>query len=108
MNHFLLPREPANGTSSPRFGDGALRILIEELQALGCRKENLRAKVFGGAHVLAAQRSDGSDLGAMNATAALTILESERIPVISKDVGGCSGRKLIFSTIQGHAWVKRI
>jgi len=108
MNHFLLPRGPETGTSALRFGNGAVMILIEKLQALGCRKRELRAKVFGGAHVLEVQRSDSIHLGEKNAEVAFRILEAEQIPVIAQDVGGCKGRKLMFSVADGYAWVKRI
>jgi chemotaxis protein CheD len=108
MNHFLLPHGPESGVAATRFGNGATLALIEKLEVLGCRKAKLRAKVFGGACVLNAQRGDGSDLGEKNARAAFAVLEAERIPVVSQDVGGDRGRKLVFSVAGGEAWVKRI
>jgi chemotaxis protein CheD len=108
VNHFLLPEWAGNGSSSARFGNVAVNTLIRGLIDLGSSKRNMLAKVFGGASVLEALRSSGSHLGSANVTIAVDMLESEGIPVIKSDVGGRHGRKLIFQTDDGAAWVKRL
>src|SRR5438270_8866832 len=52
MNHFLLPGSQDNQgdkESLSRFGDVSTRALLEKLMALGCRRRDLVAKIFGGA-----------------------------------------------------------
>ena len=105
MNHFLLPH-PTLRERSPRFGAFAMPHLLEQVLGLGARRERLEAKVFGGACVIEAFR--GRNLGSENAELALKALEEARIPVVERDVGGRHGRKLVFHTDVGAAWVRRL
>jgi chemotaxis protein CheD len=104
VNHFLLPQ----GNDSPRFGNVAVRTLIREVVAAGARRRHLQAKVFGGACVLRAFKGGGSHLGRKNVEVAQQILIDEGIPVTAQDVEGERGRKLIFQTHDGAAWVRSL
>ncbi len=108
INHYLLPLWTGQGTSSPRFGDVAVRDLLNKLLKLGSQKPRLQAKLFGGACVVEAFREGENHLGAKNVQAAEELLEKEGIPLVAHDVGGCRGRKLIFHTDNGTAWVKQL
>ena len=63
------------------------------------------AKVFGGACVLGAV-THARRLGEENAALALDLLAQAGIPVLDRDVGGERGRKLVFVSDEGTAWVK--
>jgi chemotaxis protein CheD len=106
INHYLLPFWVGNGLASPRFGNVAVQRLIEKLLALRSQKQNLQAKLFGGACVLEAFRGRENHLGMKNVEVARKLLEVEGVPVIGEDVGGRQGRKLIFHTDEGTALVK--
>jgi chemotaxis protein CheD len=109
MNHFLLPRDPSDcGAHRGRYGMNAFNLLLEKVLALGCRKADLRGKVFGGARIMEISNGKEAHLGQMNADLAFAILEKERIPVLASDVGGPLGRKVLFRTSDGIAWVKKI
>jgi chemotaxis protein CheD len=108
INHFLLPTFSGEGVASPRFGDIAIKELLDQLADLGSQKYNLLAKVFGGACVLEAFRQRQHHLGMKNIEVARQLLETESIPVVGHDVGGQRGRKLIFHTDDGAAWVKAL
>ncbi len=108
MNHFLLPHGREAEARVGRFGGTAIRRLIERVEALGCRRRALRAKVFGGACINGLRVSDGFNLGRANVEVAFATLELEGIPVAGHDVGGGAGRKLLFHTGNGTAWVKPI
>ena len=108
INHYLLPAFTGDGVASPRFGNVAIAELLENLISLGCRKRDLQAKLFGGACVIAAFRNRTNHLGWENIQTAEKILGREDIPVVGKDTGGDKGRKLIFHTDDGSAWVKRL
>lgn len=107
INHYLLPhsggREP-----SPRFGDVAMRMLLDQVLARGARRERLGAKVFGGAGMLDAFRRGQRPLGMENGLLALEFLREESVAVLQQDVGGSFGRKLVFRVGDGSAWVKRL
>lgn len=105
MNHYLLPHWAGAGQGSPRFGNIAVAELVERLVALGAARGRLQAKVFGGACVLEAFQARQGHLGEKNAAVAFKRLEGLGIPVVSHDVGGRSGRKLIFHTDKGGAWI---
>ncbi|MGZ9130884.1 MAG: chemotaxis protein CheD, partial [Candidatus Binatia bacterium] len=80
--------------------------LLDQLAQLGCQKHNLLAKMFGGACELEAFRNREHRLGTKNIEVARDLLESEAIPLVGHDVGGQRGRKVIFHTDDGTAWVK--
>jgi chemotaxis protein CheD len=108
LNHFLLPHSTVDQKDSTRFGDAAMRALIEGVVAAGGRRRGLLAKVFGGACVLTPFQASGWHLGAQNVKAARRLLLEERIPVAAEDVEGERGRKLIFQTHDGSAWVRAL
>lgn len=105
-NHFLLPLRASGAEAAERFGNLATEQLIDRLLQLGARRRFLQAKVFGGACVLEAFRKRDSHLGHKNVEAALQVLADGRIPVVARDVGGQRGRKLVFQTDDGSAWVR--
>lgn len=107
INHYMLPLWNGEGLPSPKYGNIAIKKLIEKMQALGCRKENLKAKVFGGGAVM--QTSGGLlNVGERNIMLAEDLLADEKIPIISKDLGGDYGRKIIFCTSSGTVLMKKI
>jgi chemotaxis protein CheD len=106
-NHYLLPQAVGDGLASTRFGRAAIESLLERVQALGSRRQDLRAKVFGGACVIEAF-AQRSHLGTENADLGLEILRCEGIPVVATDVGGRRGRKVIFHTDSGLVLVRLI
>src|SRR5579862_1237139 len=108
MNHFLLPKCREGQATSLRYADEATRVLLEQLQDLGCRPPNLRAKIFGGAAIFQHRDRYMSSLGAQNVAAALNLMRSNGIPVTAQETGGPQGRKLLFNTDDGVAWARRI
>ena len=108
MNHYLLPFFAGAGKGTARFGNVAMAQLLDRLVALGAARGRLQAKVFGGACVLEAFQAREGHLGEKNVGVAFKLLEDLGIPVVSRDVGGRSGRKLIFHTDLGNAWVARL
>jgi len=104
VNHFLLPHH-VERERSPRFGNVAVPQLVDAVVRAGASRAGLVAKVFGGASVLGAM-ARARRLGEENASLALHLLEEARIPVLDRDVGGERGRKLVFVSDEGTAWVK--
>lgn len=108
INHFLLPCDGGEISAPGRFGNLAVRALIDELRALGAARAHLRAKLFGGACVLEAFRHRENHLGSQNVEIARDVLAAADVPIVSADIGGSNGRKLIFCTDDGSAWVKEL
>ena len=108
INHYLLPAYSGEGEASSRFGDISIRELLGRLSSLGCDRRRLKAKLFGGACVLAAFRERKDHLGSQNVRTARELLAAEAVPVVGDAVGGYRGRKLIFATDDGSAWLKEL
>jgi chemotaxis protein CheD len=105
MNHYLLPLETSRERSA-RFGNIAIYELLDLVLARGARRASLQAKVFGGASVLRALV--GRSLGSDNAELALRLLKEADVPILEQDLGGQKGRKLVFHTDDGSAWVRHL
>ena len=108
MNHFLLPISPGPEADSLRFADHATVALLEKLMAMGCRLDNITAKIFGGSALFQSKGQYRESLGAKNVAAAIQLLRNADIPIIARETGGDHGRKVIFDTEEGTAWARRI
>lgn len=100
MAHFLLP-EAGNAPPAPRFGDVALKSLVEELAKLGAPTKRLRARVFGGSAPPLV--TSGAHLGDRNIQAAHAFLKAQLVPVLENQVGGSHARKILFAPGSGQA-----
>ncbi len=108
LNHFQLPRWSGSGPRTPRYASVAIQALLDRLLALGARRDELEAKLFGGACVSADLGVRRPSLGDQNVERALVYLRECALPVTASATGGRRGRKLIFDTSAGTAWVKEL
>jgi chemotaxis protein CheD len=99
MNHFVLPGR-AEGEINARYGTVAMAVLMDGLLELGCRAEDLQAKVFGGAAVL--PHREGRTVGSSNVDTALAYLRAARVPVVAQRTGGLLGQHIRFDTGDGN------
>ena len=100
MNHMMLPLWNGEGLATPKYGNIAMEKLLGKVLSIGCHREHLVAKVFGGANV-SGTGLEVYMIGDRNITLALEMLEEFRIPVVAKDVGGRVGRKIVMNTATG-------
>lgn len=101
---FLMPQASQNDPEDSKCGDAAGNKLLELLIDLGASLKYLEAKVFGGLQPVVTFGNPADCLGKRNVEAALRFLAAKRIPVVNKEVGGRSGRKVIFHTDDGRTW----
>lgn len=105
INHYLLPLWNGEGLPTPKYGNVAIIRLIEKVRAIAGEGE-LVAKVFGGASMWA--RTEGAlAVGERNVELALHVLAEEKIKIVSQDVWGEMGRKIIFDTRTGSVLLRR-
>lgn len=107
MNHYMLPFWDGEGLASPKYGSIAIPIMIEKMLMLGAEKKNIQAKIFGGGEVLQVSNAV-LNVGERNVLLAYDLLEREKIPVVSADVRGKTGRKIIYKTDTGSVYLKRL
>lgn len=109
LNHFMLPGELKGssifGDESGRYGMFAMELLINDLIKKGSRREAFVAKVFGGGHVL--HTTSNGNIPDSNIKFALEFLKTERIPILSHDVGGTQARKVLFFPRTSQVLLKR-
>ncbi len=106
MNHFMLPAGDANSWSAlnaaMRYGNHAMEVLINEMMRLGCPRERMEVKVFGGANVIGA----GGDVGHRNAKFVEEYLANEGFTPAAVDLRGSYGRRIHYFPATGK--VKRL
>ncbi|NPA36453.1 MAG: chemotaxis protein CheD [Chlorobi bacterium] len=102
INHYMLPNWNGNDLASPKYGNIAIEKLISKLQAMGSRKEDLVAKIFGGGDMLEGNRQNSYLIGERNIRVARLMLEENDIPIIASSTGGKRGRKILFFTDTGE------
>jgi len=109
MNHILLPgrMQPGDDGLATRYGAHAMDLLINRILKLGGSRQNLRAKVFGGARMLAFG-TGMADVAAMNSEFILEFLKIERIPLEAYRLGGNSAVTIWFEPVTGRVVVRRI
>lgn len=110
MNHFMLPDSaPERGSgmmvsASARYGVFAMELLLNQLYAAGASRKRLKARVFGGAHVLPG--SSISNVGKRNAEFVRDFLRKESIEVVGHKLAGNDALKVCFFPVSGKTWVK--
>lgn len=110
MNHILLPgraEDEGRLDDVARFGLDAVELLVRALVAAGATRRRLTAKLFGGGHVIHRMDEDSSP-GFRNVQFIRELMEKERIPVITSDLGGYGARKVWFRTDTADVILKRV
>lgn len=118
INHYMLPAAPSESKKNSvlpitRFGEYAIKTLIQEMINQGASLKNLKAKIFGGSNVLnfsskKDERKKDALIGEENINFARKFLKKIGIPIVSEDVGGVSSRKIFFDTTNYKVFLKRI
>ncbi|WP_252238660.1 chemotaxis protein CheD [Clostridium sp. VAP51] len=109
LSHIMLPDSTQfkNVTNPMKFADLAIPLLIKKMEAKGCQKRNLIAKIAGGASMFSfSDKSMVGDIGKRNIHAVKKSLSEERIQIIAEDVGGNKGRTMILDALDGKVTLK--
>lgn len=106
MNHFMLvDSHKSSKIDKGKLGVYAIDLLINKMIGLNSKKNNLKAKVFGGANVLL---DSNSSVPIDNINYAFKYLSENSIIINGFDVGGSNGRKIYFYTSDERVFVKKI
>ncbi|MFA5903173.1 MAG: chemotaxis protein CheD [Desulfobacula sp.] len=95
LNHFLFPHVSDREKTTTLYGNVAVLTLIRMMVDNGSRLSKLEAQIFGGAFN---HEYSKRDIGKDNFKMARNILSSKKIKIVSEDVGGEIGRKIVFNT----------
>lgn len=112
LNHFMLPGDFKSTehfeSQSAKYGMYAMELLINDMMKLGCRKDRLTAKVFGGGSIIGRDPGRSNKVPASNIAFAMDFLKAEGIPVLTSDVGGTTARKILLFVRDGRVLLQRI
>ncbi|MGM0462251.1 MAG: chemotaxis protein CheD [Fibrobacterota bacterium] len=105
INHFLYPRTGDRKNATAMYGNVATISLVKMAFDEGYGSRDLEAQIFGGAYPSGAR---GRDIGRENVSVAEAVLKKKNISVVSRDVGGQLGRKIVFDISTGHVAVIKV
>jgi chemotaxis protein CheD len=105
INHFYYPFTKDTSHSTAQYGNVSTITLIRMIQKGGSKNKHLEAQILGGAH-----QDDGSlkNIGRENYQVAKRILLREKVAIVSEDVGGVKGRKIVFNTATNEVAVIKV
>lgn len=99
INHFLLPDRGGGHNMELRYGLLAMELLINSMLKMGASRNRMEAKLFGGANM----NSRLAHIGESNSDFALSFLQNEGIPCVSKSLGGNQARRIRYVPTTGLA-----
>jgi chemotaxis protein CheD len=113
--HAMLPVRRSENTNKEhikqtqaKYVDEAIEALVLNIEQLGGKRKNFRAKIVGGACMLKTLCGPGNlNIGNRNVEKARQILKAMKITIDKEDVGGESGRIVDFNIANGVLTVCR-
>jgi chemotaxis protein CheD len=105
MNLFQLPHTSEKKQATARYGNVAIITLVRMMIEHGSDLKHLEAQILGGAY-----NPDISEenIGQENIHIARKILARRQVRIVSEDVGGEKGRKIIFNTLDNEVAVLKV
>lgn len=105
INHFQYPSCKGADKPTAMYGDASTYMMIRMMIQDGSKTKHLEAQIFGGA---CNRRVSSWDVGRENIRTARRVLAGHGIRVISEDVGGERGRKIIFDAVNNEMAVLKV
>lgn len=109
--HIMLPdsKQFRNIVNPFKYADLGVENLVKKMISYGCKKENMIAKIAGGASMFNfPDKKIISDVGKRNSAAVIEIINKLSIPIIAQDIGGNKGRTMIFESEDGTVMIRSI
>ena len=98
--HVMLPDSSLSRTETvnvAKFADTGIPAMIDQLKLEGVQPFRLKAKIAGGAEMFQfTSNKDTMRIGPRNVAAVKEYLIKSKVPLISEDTGGNSGRTIEF------------
>lgn len=111
LAHFMLPdsKQIQNNANKAKFADTALAQLITDMEKLGAKRANMKAKIAGGAQMFAFNATnDNLRIGDRNVEATLKLLKQYNIPLMAKETGDNYGRTVEIHADDGRFVIKSV
>lgn len=111
LAHIMLPDSKAihNNQNPAKFADTAMIKLILDMERLGARKINMRAKIAGGAQMFAFNATNENlRVGDRNVEATRRVLKECGINIVAEETGSNFGRTVELYAEDGKFLIKAI
>ncbi len=110
VSHCVYPEPHRTGPAGEdaRFVTLCIPRMLDWMAGRGVTARRLETKLFGGAACIGWGGTWERSIGRLNVEAAERCLAAAGLTVKAAWTGGSEGRKLVFSTLTGEAWVKRL
>ncbi|MCL1846173.1 MAG: chemotaxis protein CheD [Defluviitaleaceae bacterium] len=111
LAHIMLPDSTAiqNNTNRAKFADTAVIALVAEMEKLGAKKINMKAKIAGGAQMFAFNATNENlRVGDRNVDATKIALAKMGIPLMASETGASFGRTVELYSEDGKFLIKAI
>jgi chemotaxis protein CheD len=105
MAHFLYPFVGDRKKATAQYGNVAIKYLVEMFLEGGAKDKDMSAQIFGGA---LSSSAECAKIARENVSTARKVLRSYRIKVISEDIAGNMGRKIVYNTQRNEAIVYKV
>lgn len=99
---FTHPHISDPSKATGKYGNVAVLKLISMFKEFK-NSDKIEAQIFGGA-----KKNEKDSNGEKNIAIAKKILNSKQIPIVSEDIGGLIGRKILFDVVSGQAAVLKV
>ena len=110
--HALLPSchkdASCSNLDSGKYVECAIAIMLEEFRTRGVLTGEIEAKLFGGSDMFDMVDGRRLSVGRQNMDMAEQVLERAAVRVLTRDLGGPRGRKIIFHSHTGEVFLKRL
>lgn len=108
LAHVMMPIHPGGSEPAAKYADTAVDALLPALERAGADRRRLRARLTGGANVLAAATGGLTDVASRNIAGARASLAAAGLQVEWEDVGGRVGRKVFVNLETFDIAIKRL
>ncbi len=99
-----------DGDEGVRYVDCSIRNMLEKLHSFGILNNEIEVKMFGGADMFKTIRGKPNpmNVGEQNIKAAFKIMGDSNLRLAASDIGGPSGRALMFIPNTGEVFLKKL
>jgi len=107
--HIVLPQAKSPDTPDiGKYADTAVPYVMKEMLARGAHQSRLRIAIAGGAQLFSFDNSESRlDVGRRNSELVKELLRKARLRLVGEDVGGKSGRTVVFDAETGRITVRQ-
>lgn len=107
LAHVLLPGSPRPNDNPLKFSATAVKMLVDEIVAMGGKIKGMKAKIVGGANMFSwVSQENKKSIGERNVESVLKTLDELGIKVVGRDVGGAQGRTVEFRAGNGEVVIR--